>query len=553
MQTQTDELVGRVINDRFRIISVIARGGMGRVYRAEQVPLGRLVAIKTLDPRHQGGDADPHFQQRFFLEASVASKLQHPNTVTVFDYGRTADGIYFIAMELVEGRSLLNLVRQEAPLPAARVVHIAMQIARSLREAHRLDVIHRDLKPGNVLLARHGDEEDFVKVLDFGLVKHVVETEAEQELTKAGLFMGSPKYMSPEQIRGERVDARGDVYALGVVMYEMLSGKVPFERENTVKVLMAHMHEVVPPLQVPDCPEALTQLVMRCLGKTPDERPASMDEVIVLLKQASGVSLTTSGSFSLSQEVRLSASPTGGMPAVPMGSPGAGFSYGPPSAAGPLSGENAAYPSSTSGVMPQPTQAALASPGGLSSWLPKFAVMGALAIAGGFLALRFSERGEGSSVRTAPATQPPAAMAVEAAPQGTSQAEGPSGAARLDTSEAEAREELVAQQHVQVRLTSNPSGATVTADGKVYGQTPADIEWWGEAAAEGREITFVFEKDGYEAVTVVRNIHGGQLDVEATLPARRVIRRRSAPSNTPAAAAPRAPVVVPDNFKEDPY
>src|SRR3954468_24070450 len=206
-QAQQDELIGRVINDRFRIISVIARGGMGRVYRAEQVPLGRLVAIKTLDPRSHTGDADPQFQQRFFLEASVASKLQHPNTVTVFDYGRTADDLYFIAMELVEGPPLLNLVRSEAPLPADRVIHIAMQIARSLREAHRLDVIHRDLKPGNVLLTTHGDEDDFVKVLDFGLVKNI-ETEASQELTKAGLFMGSPKYMSPEQIRGDRVDGR---------------------------------------------------------------------------------------------------------------------------------------------------------------------------------------------------------------------------------------------------------------------------------------------------------------------------------------------------------
>src|SRR5687768_16386408 len=159
-QSPQDELIGRVINDRFRIISVITRGGMGRVYRAEQVPLGRLVAVKTLDPRSQGGDTDPQFQQRFFLEASVASKLQHPNTVTVFDYGRTADGVYFIAMELVEGRSLYHVIREEGPISAGRVIHIAMQIARSLREAHGLDVIHLDLKPGNVLLTRHGDEDD---------------------------------------------------------------------------------------------------------------------------------------------------------------------------------------------------------------------------------------------------------------------------------------------------------------------------------------------------------------------------------------------------------
>jgi len=544
MQTQTDELVGRVINERFRIISVIARGGMGRVYRAEQVPLGRLVAVKTLDPRHQGGDADPQFQQRFFLEASIASKLQHPNTVTVFDYGRTADGIYFIAMELVEGRSLLNLVRQEAPLPAHRVIHLAMQIARSLREAHRLDVIHRDLKPGNVLVARHGDEEDFVKVLDFGLVKHLVETEAEQELTKAGLFMGSPKYMSPEQIRGERVDARTDIYALGVVMYEMLTGKVPFERENTVKVLMAHMNEPVPPLQVEGCPEGLSQLVMRCLGKTPAERPSSMDDVIAMLKLASGVSLTTSGSFSLSQEIRLSNSPAGG---APMGTPAHGFTYGPPSTTQSLSGDSNAFPSMV-GVVPQATQAAAPQPpGGVAGWLPKFAVIGALAIAGGFLALRFSEHGEGASARGIPAPVPPAAVPTSGTPlDGVSQAQipGQSGASTAGESQPSAAE----QQHVLVRLTSSPSGAHVSADGKEYGQTPADIEWWGEAAAQGRQVTFVFEKEGHEKVTVVRSLHGDTLNVDATLPARNAPRRRANSSGDT-----KAPVVVPNDFKEDPY
>src|SRR5690606_20621913 len=180
----------------------------------------------------------------------------------------------------------------------------------SLREAHRLDVIHRDLKPGNVLLTRHGDEDDFVKVLDFGLVKHV-ESEQEQELTKAGLFMGSPKYMAPEQIRGDRVDARCDVYALGVVMYEMLTGKVPFERENTVKVLMAHMHENAAPIQTPDCPPALADLVMRCLAKHPEARPGSMDEMILRLKQSIGSPALLSGQFQLSQAIRLSGTPGG--------------------------------------------------------------------------------------------------------------------------------------------------------------------------------------------------------------------------------------------------
>ncbi|MDB4986942.1 MAG: hypothetical protein JWN04_2120 [Myxococcaceae bacterium] len=578
--TQPDELVGRVINDRFRIISVIARGGMGRVYRAEQVPLGRLVAIKTLDPRQTGGEHDPQFQQRFFLEASVASKLQHPNTVTVFDYGRTADDLYFIAMELVEGRSLLNLVRQEAPLPAARVIHIALQIARSLREAHRLDVIHRDLKPGNVLLAHHGDEDDFVKVLDFGLVKHI-ESEAEQELTKAGLFMGSPKYMSPEQIRGERVDGRSDIYALGVVMYEMLSGKVPFDRENTVKVLMAHMHEPVPPLHAEGCPDGLTQLVMRCLAKDPQHRPGSMDEVIALLKHSSGAYMSASGSFALSQEVRLSQTPppTGGHLSgqaphmVP--TPSRGFAFGPPSVVQPIGSESAAHQTIPSmAPVPFPEQPARAP----VSWLPKVAVLGSLLIAGGFLALRFAERGTGLSVQPlhdeAPAhtsaARQPSDDANSAAPGSTATSPGAAPAAL--SPEAAAR----AQRHVLVRLTSTPSGATVTADGKVYGQTPADIEWWGDLAASERQITFVFEKAGYEPNTAVRSLHGEELNVEVALTKQqagvRVRHRRPAgpgagsgatsePSNTaregtstaPPTQGAVAPVVVPDDFKQDPY
>lgn len=561
-QSPHDELIGRVINDRFRIISVIARGGMGRVYRAEQVPLGRLVAIKTLDPRSQdpSGDSDPQFQQRFFLEASVASKLQHPNTVTVFDYGRTADGVYFIAMELVEGRSLFHMIREEAPISADRIVHIAMQIARSLREAHRLDVIHRDLKPGNVLLTRHGDEEDFVKVLDFGLVKHV-ETESEQELTKAGLFMGSPKYMSPEQIRGERVDARSDVYALGVVMYEMLTGKVPFERENTVKVLMAHMHEAVPPIQVPDCPPGLAELIMRCLSKRPEGRPSSMDEVILMLKQATGLSITTSGSFALSQELRLSGSPvltqSGRLP-VAGGTPSQAFAtsghahgmhnthgthnthstQGIP--LGTLSGEMIS-PFTQPGVYQQsmaaPGPALSQPPPPSNAWLPRVVAVSALLISAGFLALRFVEQKPDVGASNPSTTLPGAAAPGIGS---TTAPTDPSG------------KPAAPQHHVIVTVTSNPPGASVIVDDKAYGETPADIEWWGDQAKPGREVNFVLQKEGFEKVTVVRSIVGERLTLDAQL-SRSAPVVRSRPRVERPAAEPKVPVVVPDNFKDDPY
>jgi eukaryotic-like serine/threonine-protein kinase len=240
-----DPLIGRVINGRFKIVSVIARGGMGKVYRAEQSPLGRICALKVLSPKYEG-DRDPEFHKRFFLEASTASKLTHPNTVTVFDYGQSDDEIYYIAMEYIEGKTLHRVLREESPFSESRTAHIARQICRSLREAHGIGVVHRDLKPGNVLLVDREDERDHVKVLDFGLVK---DTESGEDLTQKGLFMGSPKYMAPEQITGGAVSARTDIYALGVMMYEMLSTKVPFDKGASVGTLMSHVHDHVPLMQ----------------------------------------------------------------------------------------------------------------------------------------------------------------------------------------------------------------------------------------------------------------------------------------------------------------
>jgi len=550
-QGQPDELIGRVLNDRFRIISVIARGGMGRVYRAEQVPLGRIIAIKTLDPRNNGGEGDPQFQQRFFLEASVASKLQHPNTVTVFDYGRTSDGVFFIAMELVEGQSLLSVIREAGKLDAPRTVHIALQIARSLREAHRLDVIHRDLKPGNVLLTQHGDEDDFAKVLDFGLVKHV-ETEGQQELTKAGLFMGSPKYMSPEQIRGDHVDARCDIYALGVCMYEMLTGKVPFDRENTVKILMAHMHETVQPIVDPGVPPALSDLVLRCLSKKAEDRPASMDEVILLLKQAMGGPVQLSGQFPLSQEVRLGPSAmspssmrTQGTPSQPFpagmhplasGTPSAGFSQGM------FTPGMQQMHQGTPSMMPVPSAPPPAPPA-QQNWFPKAGFVAALLIAAGFLFLKVSEKPPAQSMPLAAAPVAPVAV-----PQPQVQEQRPTPAPEPTPAPA---------HHTVVRITSTPAGALVTIDGKSYGLTPADIELWGDIAMPGRSIEFRFDKEGFEPASVSRTVQGEQLAVDAMLMRKPAsgggARQRPRPAPTADKPSDGRPVVIKESFKEDPY
>jgi serine/threonine protein kinase len=278
-------LIGRTINGRFKIVSVIARGGMGKVYRAEQAPLGRVCALKVLSPKYEG-DRDPEFHKRFFLEASTAAKLTHPNTVTIFDYGQS-DDVYFIAMEYIEGRTLHRILRDEGTLSEARVVHIASQICRSLREAHGLGVVHRDLKPGNILLSERGDEHDNVKVLDFGLVKDV-SGEAE-DLTQAGLFMGSPKYMAPEQILGGEISPCTDIYSLGVMMYEMLSGKVPFDRGASVGTLMAHVNDTPPSIRAVNpgvqLSASMEALVSRCLEKDASKRFASMKDLLNALKR----------------------------------------------------------------------------------------------------------------------------------------------------------------------------------------------------------------------------------------------------------------------------
>src|SRR5882762_9556179 len=282
---EADPLIGRTVNDRYRIVEVIGQGGMGRVYKALQSPLDRVVALKILGAGH---DRDPHFYKRFFLEASVTARLTHPNTITLYDYGRTQDGIFFIAMEYLLGRTLLQAMQGDGPLMQERVIHIAQQICRSLREAHALGIIHRDLKPANVILLRQQDDHDFVKVLDFGLVKFFHGDNPEGEITNAGTFMGSPHYIAPEQARNQSPDQRCDIYSLGVLLYHMITGKVPFTASAPVDIILKHLHEKpVPPRELrPElnlAPE-FQDLILKCMAKSRDDRFQSMDEMLAELK-----------------------------------------------------------------------------------------------------------------------------------------------------------------------------------------------------------------------------------------------------------------------------
>src|SRR3954470_21648524 len=283
--SEADPLLGRTVNDRYRIVEAIGQGGMGRVYRAMQAPLDRVVALKVLGAGH---DRDPNFYKRFFLEASVTAKLTHPNSITLYDYGRTDDGIFFIAMEYLKGRTLSAAMQQDGPLTQERVIHIAQQICRSLREAHSLRIIHRDLKPANVMLLRQHDDHDFVKVLDFGLVKFFSGDNPEGEITNAGTFMGSPHYIAPEQARNQNPDQRCDIYSLGVLLYHMITGKVPFTASAPVDIILKHLHEKpVPPRELkPElniAPE-FQELILKCMAKSRDDRFQSMDEMLAQLK-----------------------------------------------------------------------------------------------------------------------------------------------------------------------------------------------------------------------------------------------------------------------------
>jgi eukaryotic-like serine/threonine-protein kinase len=265
----------------------IGEGGMGVVFMAEHALLRRPTAVKLLPPERAGATA----LLRFEREVQITSRLTHPNTVAVYDYGRTPDGVFYYAMEYLEGLNLEELVRIDGALPAGRVVHLLRQAAGSLTEAHANGLIHRDIKPSNLLLCRRGYESDFVKVLDFGLVREL-ESE-EPSLTQAGYLAGSPLYMSPEQIVDPAsVDARSDLYSLGVVAYHLLTGAPPFNGKSVMEVCGHHLHTPPEALSTTlgrPLPSALEGLILRCLAKKPTERPADARSFIELLDACEGV------------------------------------------------------------------------------------------------------------------------------------------------------------------------------------------------------------------------------------------------------------------------
>lgn len=278
-----DPMIGKVLAGRYRILSLIGKGGMGAVYRGEHLKLGRPSAIKVILP---ASAQDETTLTRFQREAETSSKINHPNAVSIFDYGETDDGMVFLAMELIEGQQLKSILKREAPFSLERTLHIARQVGQALSAAHALNVVHRDLKPENIMLG----SGDTVKVVDFGIAKSLLVDPKHQAVTRTGFIVGTPQYMSPEQVMGEQLDPRSDVYSLGLVIYEMLTGALPFEGDSAQAQMVNRlanppqpMSRVRPGLNIPAAVEAA---VMRALHYEREYRYPRVTDFIASLEHA---------------------------------------------------------------------------------------------------------------------------------------------------------------------------------------------------------------------------------------------------------------------------
>lgn len=285
---EPDALLGVVIADRYRVDERLGVGGMGAVYRAEHVLMKKPVAVKVL---HREMTVMDEIVKRFEREAIAAGRIEHPNVTVATDFGKLEDGSFYLVLEYVPGRSLTKAIKEDGVFPAERALFIARQVAAGLGAAHAAGIVHRDLKPDNIMLIERGGTKDFVKVLDFGIAKVTATDEGgSSQLTRIGSVFGTPQYMAPEQAAGKPVDHRADLYALGLVLYEMLAGKPAFASPELVALLTKQLLEPPPPLPSSVPPEA-NAIVMRLLEKDPETRLQTAQDVIAAIDAYLGPAL----------------------------------------------------------------------------------------------------------------------------------------------------------------------------------------------------------------------------------------------------------------------
>lgn len=577
----TDPLIGQTVGGRFLITGRVARGGMACVYAAKQVQVNRSVAVKVLRSSLLDSEAAEEFRRRFLREAAMLSQLQHPNLVTLLDYGQISElpgEHYFIAMEYLAGETLAQRLRKRGRLDVAQTIGIARQVGRGLREAHRHGFVHRDLKPSNIMLVPEDDQSDIVKLIDFGIGKvtesSVNANEDEHEATGLGLLLGSPRYMAPEQIRGEAVEPRTDLYGLGIVIFRSLTGRLPFEHTAEVDAMIAHCTTPAPRIDayVEQPMGSLPDLVAELLHKRVEDRPdvheflARLTLVEAELSDILGLAGPTSRT-SLSPRVSdaMRPPPLPVIEGVPRSDPPSSRRESQPSSSrqskssslqelASLVSANAELARSTPTAALGPRRAppwssradAMASPssppaavfGGTPSVRPSDPTALSPALAAASLSLPSAQRAPAMSHAkrwTAFVTLAAcAAFFVLWWPQKTIPSPSAAPAAPTPSATSETRGAFL------LRLDSRPSGAVVEERGVLVGHTPLSLELERATFDDGPR-SFVVTREGFVPVTHVQG--DSPTDVEATLslaPQAQETRTPPAPRRRPREQPPQA-------------
>lgn len=538
-----EELIGRTFHGRFRIDGLLGRGGMGAVFKAQQLSMDKPIALKVLAKSL----AEEEKQiQRFKQEGMTSSQLKHPNTIRVIDYGQSADGYLYLAMELLEGTELNNVIKTGGAMDPARAVRIARQICKSVGEAHEMGLVHRDLKPGNIFLCDFFGEKDFVKVLDFGIAKFMEEQPGQESLTQTGFICGTPLYIAPEQALGRPVSAATDLYSLGAILYEMLCGQPPFRADTPIAIVMRHIHDQPVAMQQFKSdlvlPPELEELVFHMLSKDPRQRPASAHEVGLALEDILSAGVLTGGPAASQGRIRM---PTGRRLGETSSAQAGSFadlntrsvsesSLAELSAAVQASSSSSTLSTASVGTSPAETGIDTGSEmqGASKGWLWAAALVVLLG-GGGVAAYLLSQQGATGESATAVipkdraadnedspsvsgegikagAAKPAASVAVDAPDRGitadtgqSADTESASGVAGDSSAPGAVVAEAVVAEPLKIPLMTTPPGAEVTRGASLLGNTPLTVE----LGANDPVLKFTLRKQGFQSREIELDYH----------------------------------------------